>query len=196
MPRPTATKKRSDLQEERDGLYEKDKKAVAALAAAQQNLDKLTKEVEGLRTEIRTVQTDRDKQFEQVVKTTDQVHQIKGELTRVKEREQQLAAQVAQAKKVLAANNLKLDSDTDKIAPVVQGKVLAVNKNDLVEVSIGSDDGLKAGHKLEVFRGSSYLGRLEVLSTSEDKAVGKIMSDYKKGQIQRGDNVATRFKLS
>jgi hypothetical protein len=43
---------------------------VAALDTAQQNLKKLTTEVDVLRTEIRTAQGDRDKHFDQVVKIT------------------------------------------------------------------------------------------------------------------------------
>ena len=82
------------------------------------------------------------------------------------------------------------------VPPALRGKVLAVNQNDLLEVSLGSDDGLRAGNTLEVFRGSSYLGRVQVLTTQSDRAVAKVLPDYKKGVIQKGDDVATRFKVS
>ena len=64
-----------------------------------------------------------------------------------------------------------------------------------VEVTIGADDGLKPGNTLEVFRGSKYLGRLDVVSTSPDKSVGKVDRRFLQGQIQEGDRVATRIKL-
>ena len=66
----------------------------------------------------------------------------------------------------------------------------------LIEVTIGADDGLQAGHTVEVFRGSKYLGRAEIISTSPDRAIGKLDRRFLRGQIQEGDRVATRLKLS
>ena len=67
--------KRKELQTERDALFDKDQKAVAALDTTQANLDKLTTEVEVLRKDIRVAQEDRDKQFAAVVDVTDKIHQ-------------------------------------------------------------------------------------------------------------------------
>ena len=67
--------------------------------------------------------------------------------------------------------------------------------NDLAEVSIGSDDGLQAGHELEVFRADEYLGRLRVVSVKPDRAVVRVLKDFARGIVQRGDRVATRLKL-
>ena len=74
------------------------------------------------------------------------------------------------------------------------GVVIAV-ADDLVEVSIGSDDGLQAGHELEVFRADEYLGRLRVVSVKPDRAVVRVLKDFARGIVQRGDRVATRLKL-
>ncbi|HEV3136984.1 MAG TPA: hypothetical protein VGZ26_03755 [Pirellulales bacterium] len=189
-------RQRDEMLKQRDDLMVKDKAAVAALDSAQQNLGKLTKEVEGLRGEIRESQADRDKHFEQVVKLTDQIHQAQGDLKRLEERGVQLAAQVAASGKVLAAHGLTKDTPVDGIPPAIRGKVLAINQDNMVEVSLGSDDGLRAGHTLEIFRASNYLGRLQVLRTETDRAVGKIVPGFKKAAIQKGDDVATRFKVS
>jgi hypothetical protein len=66
----------------------------------------------------------------------------------------------------------------------------------MIEVSLGADDGLRKGNTLEVFRNagtiSKYLGRIQVVRTSPDKAVGKIMPEFRKGNIQKEDRVATR----
>ena len=48
--------------------------------------------------------------------------------------------------------------------------MLAVSAENLVEVSIGSDDGLRVGNKLEIYRGSHYLGRIEVMRLDVDRA--------------------------
>ncbi len=45
------------------------------------------------------------------------------------------------------------------------GSILAVPQQNLVEINIGADDGLRKGHKLEVVRmngGTTYVGRIEV----------------------------------
>ncbi len=188
-------KQRDELTKQRDELMVKDKAAVAALDAAQQNLAKLTTEVEGLRGNIRDTQADRDKNFDLVVKSTDQIHQAQGELKRLQERQVQLAGQVAAANNVLSAHGLNKDMPVDGIPPQVRGKVLAINQDNMIEISLGKDDGLRQGHTLEIFRGSKYLGRVEVLHTDTDRAVAKILAGFKKGAIQKGDDVATRFKV-
>ena len=64
---------------------------------------------------------------------------------------------------------------------------------DLIEISIGADDGRKAGHPLEVYRGNTYLGRIVIFKTGPDRAVGRIQKDLQRGQIKRGDRVTTKF---
>ena len=187
---------RDELVKQRDALMIKDKVAVAALDTAQQNLAKLTKEVEGLRGEIRDAQTQRDKSFDRVVELTDQIHQAQGELKRLEERRVQLAGEIAAANQVLKAHGLNKDTPVDGLPPQIRGKVLAINRDNMIEISLGSDDGLRTGHTLEVFRGSKYLGRVEVLHASTDRAVGKVLPGFKKGSIQKDDDVATRFKVS
>jgi cell division protein FtsB len=187
---------RDKLVKDFDALMIKDKEAVAALDTAHQNLAKLTKEVEGLRGEIRDAQGLRDKHFSRVVELTDQIHQAQGEMKRLEERRIQLAAQVAAQGQVLGAHGLSKDTPVDGLPPEIRGKVLAINRDNMIEVSLGSDDGLRAGHTLEVFRGSKYLGRVEVLQATSDRAVGKILPGFKKGAIQKDDDVATRFKVS
>ena len=187
---------REQLVKERDALLIKDKEAVVALKAAQQNLARLTDEVEGLRGEIRDAQGQRDKHFDLVVERTDQLHQAQGEVRRLEERRIQLASQLASANLVLDRHGLDKDMPVDGIPPMIRGKVLAINRENMVEVSLGTDDGLRIGHTLEVFRGSKYLGRVEVLQTATDRAVGKIVPGFKKGIIQKDDDVATRFKVS
>lgn len=194
--RTELARQRDDMAKQRDDLAAKDKTAVAALDSAQQNLAKLTAEVDTLRTEIRQAQQARDQHFKQVVGLTDDVHQAQGELRRLEERRIQLASEIAQQGIVLRAHGLSKDTPVDAIPPQVHGKVLAVNRDNLIELSLGSDDGLRVGHMLEVYRDAKYLGRVEVLNTTTDRAVAKILPGFRKAAIQKGDDVATRFKVS
>jgi hypothetical protein len=75
----------------------------------------------------------------------------------------------------------------------VEGVVTAVGAKDLLEISIGADDGLKKGHTLEIYRSNSYLGRVQVMETWPDRAVVKIIPEYRKVIIKKGDRVATKL---
>ncbi len=83
-------------------------------------------------------------------------------------------------------------------ALAVEGLVLAVPQADLCEISIGSDDGIKKGHKLEVYRitdnGAKYVGRIIVMKTAYDRAACKIDPKFKKLPMQRGDRVTSKIR--
>jgi hypothetical protein len=84
------------------------------------------------------------------------------------------------------------------VVPTVEGVISKIERKaggQLVEVTIGADDGLKTGNTLEVSRGAKYLGRVEIIQTSPDKSVGRVDRKFQQGQIQEGDRVATRIKL-
>ena len=58
----------------------------------------------------------------------------------------------------------------------------------------GGDDGVQMGHFLEVYRDDEYLGRVQVISVKPDRSVGRVIREFKRGDIQPGDRVATRLK--
>lgn len=159
----------------------------------QNTLTALTDEVKTLRDEIRTAHQDRDEQFAQVVSLTDQVNQARGELARLTERHNDLVAQSASLERVLEKNGLTAETPVSHIPPRLTGVVQEASDNDLIQISLGSDDGLKKGHQLEVTRGVQYVGRLEVISTEPDVAVARILKPYQKGPIRRGDSVRTKI---
>jgi hypothetical protein len=150
-------------------------------------------EVTQLRTQMVTDQNDRDQQFSAAVRLTDELHALQGVHNNLLARNNQLAEQNARMKKVLEAKDLTEFDDVESIPPKVQGIVTAVSNGDLIEVSIGSDDGLKVGHTLDVYRGGTYLGRVEVIRTFPDRSAAKVMREFRKGQIRTQDRVATRF---
>jgi hypothetical protein len=167
--------------------------AVETLNTNQMNLEALTTEVRGLRDEIRNVQQSRDEQFLAVVKVTDRMNEVEGERQKLQERQIQLLDKVSRMQVVLERNELTEYSPINDIPPEVNGVVTAVGQTDLIEISIGSDDGLRKGHALEVYRNNSYLGRIIVQHTEPDSAVGRILREYRKGIIRKGDRVATKL---
>ena len=100
---------------------------------------------------------------------------------------------MSQMKMVLDRNGLTADSLVAHIPPKVEGVVLEVSDKDLVEISIGADDGLKIGHTLDVYSGNQYLGQIVIRKTNPDRAVGQVKKELQRGQIKRGNRVTTKF---
>ena len=157
------------------------------------NLANMTTEVEGLRGDILVAQQDRDVKFTSVVALTDSISGLQGSLLTLSEQELALRERVSRMKMVMDAHELTEFTPVVDIPPRVDGIVTKVGEKVLIEVSIGSDDGLRKGHTLEVFRNQSYLGRVVVKSLEPDRAVCEIIPEYRKGIIKRGDRVATRI---
>ena len=156
-------------------------------------------QVTGLREEIRVAQADRDKYFDEVVKLTDQLHQAANEYRSLRDRVVTLTADLAAANEVLRKNDLKPEPTLyEGTPPTVDGVVLEVGANGLIEISIGADDGLMKGHRLEVVRRgdgvSVWLGRVEVTETSPDKAVCKVLPEFLQRPIQRDDRVTSKLQ--
>lgn len=184
----------AELQKDRDDKLSKLDEDIATLAKAKQERDDAATRIEDLRKEIDGLQETLKGMVNRGAELAAKLHQTESELAMANERREQLVEQVQRAKTVLTENNLSLRSPTTNV-PVVDGEVVAVSDS-LAEVSIGSDDGLQKGHELEVFRADQYLGRLEVVSVKPDRAVARIIKEYARGIVQRGDRVATRLKLA
>ena len=157
------------------------------------NLKAISDEVTGLRTLIRDAQQARDAKFLEVVDLQNRLLALEGQKRLLIERQTQLNDQVARMSRVLARNDLDEFTPISNKPPSVDGVVESVGRRDLIEISIGSDDGLRKGHTLEVFRDRSYLGRIRIEETMPDKSVGRILPQYRKGTIKRGDRVATKL---
>lgn len=168
-------------------------KDIAELSEAKDERDAADELVGKLREEINGLQSKLKKSVNDGASLAAELHQSESELAMATERKKQLEQQVANARVVLQQNGLSL-TRPETVIPVIGGVITAV-ANDLAEVSIGSDDGLQAGHELEVFRADEYLGRLRVVSVKPDRAVVRVLKDFARGIVQQGDRVATRLKL-
>jgi hypothetical protein len=101
-------------------------------------------------------------------------------------------------KKVGADPDSETLAKTQTPPPVVEGRVNRVktdkDKNlHLVEISVGSDDGLSVGHSLYVSRGAKYLGQIKIVSVNSDRAVGSVVQTAKNGIIEEGDHVSSKL---
>jgi hypothetical protein len=187
-----------NLQQELNKETELARTSVAAATSTQANNEKLAGEVGALRDEIRTNQNQRDQAFTTAVQATDDLHQATNNLTVLKDRNSQLAMQIGHMTNIMDANGIDPNTDPGAVMPRVRGVVSKVQNaagSQLIEITVGADDGLKPRHTVEVFRGDRYLGRAEILKTEPDRAVGRILRQFQQGQIEEGDDVATRFRI-
>lgn len=115
---------------------------------------------------------------------------------------------LALMQKIIAANGLSTDPQSvaglQTPPPAVDGEVLETKRagrsgSDLVEISIGSDDGLAEGHKLSVYRSQTadkaakFLGDIKLVYVTPDRSVGAVVLRAKNGVIERGDNVTSKL---
>lgn len=151
----------------------------------------------GLREEVKQARQDRDDYFDQSVKLTDQLHQGANLYRALNARMVTLAEDLAKANEVLSIHGLKPEPAAySGVAPPVDGVVVQIGSDaKTIEISIGADDGLMKGHLLEVIReGGGWLGRVEVMQTSPDKAVCRILPEFLQRPIERNDRVTTKLK--
>jgi len=84
------------------------------------------------------------------------------------------------------------------VAPDIEGKVLRVDsRNDLLEVTIGSDDGVLVGQEYYVFRtgdNPQYIGKVRISATEADKSVAQVINRYLGRKVREGDDVAAKVR--
>ena len=157
-----------------------------------QDLEKLTEENRRYREQIKTEQKDRDELFAETLVLVDQMNKLRGFKQQLEERNRQLMAQVTRFQEVVTAYGIDVNEPLDGAPPERNGRVLVINRpRELVEVSIGFDDGLREGHFLEVTRKGRYIGKLRVRNTTPNRAVAEILRDYTDGLMLEGDRVDT-----
>ncbi|MCH5376821.1 MAG: hypothetical protein JJ992_22875, partial [Planctomycetes bacterium] len=127
------------------------------------------------------------------VQLTDQLQGSIGTQRTLQERAQQLITQVSEMKRVLDAAGVDMNIDTNAFPPSLDGIVTAIGESNLIEVSLGSDDGLRVGHRIEVFRDNNYLGHAVVRKTDPDRAVAEVDEKTQRGLIKVRDRVATNI---
>jgi len=118
---------------------------------------------------------------------------MEGNLKTLKEYNDGLLVQNGKMAKVMRRFEITVDTPLDNRPPRVDGYVTAVSDKNLIEISIGSDDGLRKHHFMEVYRKNSYVGRVEIVKVEPDRAVAKIIPEFRRGIIKKGDRVATKL---
>ncbi len=183
--------KQVELQKEVETQATRLETAAKALQVAQEGLTAARKENVDLREDVRVALKQVDDKLKLATQTEDKLHIALGQLLDLKKRADQLAIDYAKATAVLKSVGRNLDSKP--IPPQVFGRVLAVDKSDRAEISLGTDDGLLEGNLLEIVRGDKYLGKMQIVEAHPHRAIGAILPEFKKDVIRKDDEVATKL---
>lgn len=167
----------------------------AQVGSMQRYLTKRVAEMERLLAELRGQLELGDEQYHRFVASHDTLQIQAAIIQEEKGHFRATTERIAQGQTALVAHGVDPDSPSEGRAPRVRGVITSLGTRDLIELSIGEDDGLRAGHTVELYRGPKYLGRAEVVRTAADKSVAKILKRYQKSLLRKGDLVATRLKI-
>lgn len=183
------------IQKEVDQLRQAKTQNEALVKATTENIVRLTEEVTGLRNSIRVALQDRDEQFHTTLKATSELHTVGGQLQQLEERSAQIVAQLADVTAKATEGGVDIHGD---YVPSVRGKIsdsLRSTDGQLIEITIGADDGVRPNQTVEIFRGDRYLGRARVTKVDPDRAVAAVLRKFQQGQIQENDDVATKLRV-
>lgn len=140
--------------------------------------------------------------FSQLKAAEDRLFAMDLQRQQFEEKHAQLLKELAIFRSFLASKGLPTDPKVmtaTTIPPTdVEGVVLDYRKaekgqNELVDISLGSDDDLRVGHVLTVFSDDKYLGQIKLLKVTPDRSVGLVVKKAKNTTIKRGDNVSTKL---
>ena len=167
------------------GLVEANAQLSAANLATTKRIEELSKLISQTRERLKTTLEDRDDKLIRVVLLTDQLHMMHDRVKRLEERQKELVAQIARLEREAG------EGAAVPAPPPVEGLVLAVRKN-FMEISIGADDGIKAGHLFDVYRDQTYVGRVVVRKTNPDRAIAEVIPELMKQDVLQGDRLRGR----
>jgi hypothetical protein len=194
-----ARKDRKSLEAGRAALDKEKSDAVAAMRATQTNSTDYLQQLKKQRTELAHAQQDRDKHFKEVVRLTDELNQAVNDKEQLRKRTADLAKDLAKADEALRYFSINKNADFKNANPPdVDALVTSVGEGGLVEISLGSDAGLRPGHILQVSRNSGgqlvYVGRIEVVKPYASKSVCKVDPKFQQSNVMVNDRVASKIK--
>ena len=156
----------------------------------------LNKEVQSLRERIAELR-------EELQTMEDQLLEGQGQVASFKETEADLLVKVADLKDLLRHNGIdprtqlspgEIPEQIEKVEGFVEDTRRNTNRTqELVRITIGSDDKVYEDMTLTVFRKDKYICQVRVMNVYPDTAVCVVNEDTRNGLVQVGDNVTTKL---
>jgi uncharacterized protein YhaN len=176
---------------QKDQLQGALRKFIAGYKVVETNLNELRDEVEKLRSETMLATADRQKIWNDLVKTTTDLNTASAQIAEFQRKLRPLVDQLHLAQQLAAYAGMR-ESDMYKDPPTpLTGEVTGVQQGE-VEISLGYDDGIHTGQRFAVTRPSTnhYIGDIIVYQVPyPNRAVCRPDASMMREQIQKYDNV-------
>ena len=197
----TLTAENQHLREHNDAQSAQLTRATAALEAMTQSLDSNRTLIDQLQGENKSlheanvaVQQDRDAAVESANRLELQLNNETETRKNVEARLAQLNADLERANFELAAwRNRYPGGVVGAEQPPHDGQVTAANNGtNVYVVSLGAEDGVKAGFQYVVSRGGEYIATIQINDVQAKQSAGFALKGYSKGEIRQGDRIMNR----
>ncbi len=176
-------RKLADTEQQRD-------KHRSDLLVAQAEADARVLEANTLRKDIETLRNQLNSGIAERRELDGTKLELKSEIEERTERELYLNSEIARLRDLCRLNKVDPDEVYVGIVPAavekVDGVVRQSKKNtsrtvELVEISVGTDDGIDEKMKLIVFRGRRFICEIEITDVYPDMAVGRVLEETRNG---------------
>jgi small-conductance mechanosensitive channel len=186
-------------------LTDAKKQQTSADQSAKSALDEVEdkrQQTETLRTQLAAVEKQANEFKLHQADLNDRIRDLERTLDTATKNNTDLRERVAKFSSLLRSKGLSDDISQIRgleSPPPVVGEVKKIDStNRIVEVTIGSDDGLVPGHELFLFRTTpkpEYIGRVAIVTVDPDQAVAKVIGNTFQGKrIKEGDIVSSTIK--
>lgn len=184
---------------EKNSVLESDiRKRMEVLTANNTLINQFQVTISTLSKDLATAQKSRSDYLRDLAMVIGDMHEKAAQIGDIQKKNNELKEDYEKARIVLDIKNLQPVPELYNRTPPfdLQGVVKAIKDGSgkLILINLGSDDGLKPQHTLEVSRGAVYLGKVEVVKADPHQAVCQILSQYQQGEIKEGDVVRSKFK--
>lgn len=168
---------------------------VEKLRQRQYALEESTRILNKMLAQSKDNQLDRDQKLAEASELLDQVAAASGDKTKYELNEEWIVEDKLQMLNVLASLGLTDESDVSHIPVRLKSRITAISQvtgqENLFEIEIGYDDGLRPNAMLEIYRNNEYIGRAIVLRTARNVAAVEAIEESLQQNIRVGDQVAT-----
>jgi len=153
----------------------------------------LTERVSQLENQVETTKAEKEKAFEREQKQFNRAAEMERQRTRLQEKFKEANITIRNLRQEIVRAQRGGEEIEGIQAPAEITGIVRMKKNNLVAISVGSDDGVKKGYLFHIYRGDSYLGRLIVTDVDPDVSLAQIQERYTSdpSAIREGDNVST-----
>jgi hypothetical protein len=167
---------------------------LAKLNSTNQRLADQDREVAELKETNRKLAADIANTVSLVQNLTNEKYELQNQLYDLQKIQADLSASLAQKTRVMKSVGVSDTDPTDHIVPPLDGVVRTVgNDRKLVAIGLGSDDGLRVGHEMDVYRDNRYIGKVRITKTDFNVSVAEVLRDFMQDQIREGDHVTSRL---